>query len=200
MTAALAGLGSGALHALSGPDHLLSLGPLAVGARRGAWRLGLVWGIGHGLASALAGALLVAAVSASRFPAVDAWAERVAGLALVGMGVAGLAGARRARHSPSTPGRAPPVLGVLAVGALHGLTGAAGLLLLLPAASAPGAHRILYLAGFGVGSTVAMAGLTALLAAVARTPRAGAIAARVPPVASAIAILAGTAWSLGAAG
>jgi hypothetical protein len=60
MTAALAGLGSGALHALAGPDHLLGVAPHAVGLRRGAWRLGLAWGLGH--AAGTVAALLLAAV------------------------------------------------------------------------------------------------------------------------------------------
>jgi hypothetical protein len=188
-------MGSGALHALSGPDHLLSLGPLAVRAPRGAWRLGLLWGLGHGVASAAAAALLVLLASAAPLEVVDAWAERVAGAALAGMGIAGLVGARRARGGSRAPST-PSATGVLAVGALHGVTGAAGLLLLLPAVTAAGAHRLLYVAGFGLGSTLAMAALTGLFAAVARSPAARPLAARIPLAAAAIAIVAGAAWMI----
>ena len=47
--ALLYGASSGALHAVSGPDHLLSLGPAALAAPRGSFRVGLVWGLGHAL-------------------------------------------------------------------------------------------------------------------------------------------------------
>ncbi len=49
-------LGSGALHAVTGPDHVLSLAPLAVAQeRRLAWRIGLGWGLGHAVRTLLVG-------------------------------------------------------------------------------------------------------------------------------------------------
>jgi len=53
VTDAFLGLGSGALHALSGPDHLLGVAPHAVGRRRGAWRVGVAWGAGHAAATGI---------------------------------------------------------------------------------------------------------------------------------------------------
>lgn len=47
MTAAiLYGAGSGALYAVTGPDHVLSLGPVALRRKRGSFRVGLAWGVG----------------------------------------------------------------------------------------------------------------------------------------------------------
>jgi hypothetical protein len=191
--AVLAAIGSGALHALSGPDHLLSLAPLSVGRRRGAWRVGLLWGIGHALGTLAAAAVLILALSAVHLEGVNLWAERVAGLALLGMGVWGLK--RRALSQGSQAvGR-----GVLTVGLVHGLTGAAALVLLLPAAvSGSGAFRALYLGGFAVGSTLAMAGLTAGLAALSRARRMpAALGSQVPRVASALSIALGGVWMVG---
>jgi uncharacterized membrane protein YidH (DUF202 family) len=188
MTAALTGLGSGALHAVAGPDHVLSLAPLSIGRLRGAWRVGLSWGLGHG-----AGTLLLAlAASALPLEAVGPWAARLAGLALAATGVSNwYALSRTAAGEAPRPARGS----VLVVGLVHGVTGATALLLLLPALTGLPGDRALYLGGFTLGSTVAMAGLTAALASL---PRAGRIAAaatrRLPRVASALSVLAGIAW------
>lgn len=191
--AVLTALGSGALHALSGPDHLLSLAPLSVGRRRGAWRVGLLWGLGHGLGTLAAAAVLMLAFSAVHLEGVDRWAERVAGFALLVMGAWGL----RSR-ALSKPGQ-EPLRGVLAVGLVHGITGAAALLLILPAVvSGTSAYRALYLGGFAVGSTLAMAALTSAIAAFSRSRRMpAAFGTYVPRAASALSIVFGCVWVAG---
>jgi hypothetical protein len=70
--ALLTGLGSGAVHAVSGPDHVLSLAPLSVGRRRGAWRVGLTWGLGHALGTLLSALVLVFAAEAVDLHGVEA--------------------------------------------------------------------------------------------------------------------------------
>lgn len=65
MAVALTAAGFGALHAVSGPDHLLSLAPLSIGQGRRAWRIGLAWGLGHAAGTALAAAALLAVLSGS---------------------------------------------------------------------------------------------------------------------------------------
>jgi hypothetical protein len=195
MTAAIAGLGSGALHALAGPDHLLSLVPLSVGRRRGAWRVGLLWGLGHAAGTLAAAVVLLLALSAAHLEVVGIWAERLAGSALVAMGVANVVALRRAR---AEAGAAPPAVraAVFGVGLVHGLTGAVALLLLLPAASAPGLHQALYLGGFSAGSTAAMAALTAGIASLSRSGRlTSTLWRRIPAVASVASIAVGLAWA-----
>lgn len=202
MTAALTGLGSGALHAVAGPDHVLSLAPLSVGRARGAWRVGLAWGLGHG------GGTLLLALLASLLPleAIGPWAARLAGVALAATGAVNLVSLRRARAllagGPApieAPGMPRPFAGsraVAAVGLVHGATGAAALLLLLPALTRTGGDGALYLAGFTVGSTAAMAGLTAALSALTGAGRAAAALMRhVPRAASAASIPVGIAWA-----
>lgn len=190
---ALAGVGSGALHALVGPDHLLSLAPLSLGRQRGAWRVGLLWGIGHGMGTLVAAGVLMLVLSAVHLEWVDLWAERLAGLALLGMGVWGL----KRRIVPGSEGGAPR--GVVAVGLVHGLTGASALLLLLPVTvSGTGLEQALFLGGFSVGSTLAMSGLTASIAAFSRVRRVPAsVATHVPRVASVFSIFLGGAWMAG---
>ena len=194
MVMALAGLGSGALHALSGPDHLLSLAPLSVGRRQGAWRVGLLWGIGHGLGTLAASAVLLVALSAVHLEGVERWGERIAALALLVMGAWGLRRRSLASHSRGATG------GVIAVGLVHGLTGAAALLLILPATiSGSAMDRALFLGGFSIGSTVAMAALTAGIASfsLSRGKVSAAVSAKVPRMASALSIVLGSAWMVG---
>jgi hypothetical protein len=196
MVAMLAGMGSGALHALTGPDHLLSLAPLSMGRRHGAWRVGLLWGLGHALGTLVAAAVLIFTLSAFHLEGVERWAERIAGLALLVMGLWGLKRRALSESSPASASR-----GVVTVGLVHGITGAAALLLLLPAAvSGSNLYRCLYLGGFSIGSTLAMAAFTAGLAAFSRTRRMSAtLGASVPRVASVLSILLGGVWMVGGA-
>jgi hypothetical protein len=195
MTAALAGIGAGALHALSGPDHLLGVAPHVAARPAGAWRVGAAWGTGHGLGTVAASAVLLAAAAASQLPGVERWAERGAGLALVLMGVLGLLDLRGARLDPAgAPPRRRGLLAALAVGVVHGALGAPALVVLV-AAAAPGLERALFLAGFSAGGIAAMAALTELVARAMRAPRLAALLPRVPRLASAASIAVGVAWA-----
>ncbi|WP_239470181.1 hypothetical protein [Archangium violaceum] len=202
MVAALAGLGSGALHAISGPDHLLSLAPLSLGIRRKAWRVGLVWGLGHALGTLLCVAAVAVVAAALRLDILATWGERLAGAALVVTGGVGL----RRWLTRRTPGNgagasskgAASTWSVLSIGLIHGLTGAAAVLLLLPAAvSASRMWQALYLGGFVFGSTLAMAALTAALAAGSSAmPKPEALLRHVPGVASFGSVVLGSWWML----
>ena len=202
MVAALAGLGSGALHAVSGPDHLLSLAPLSLGIGRRAWRVGLVWGLGHALGTLLCVATVMAVASALDLNVLETWGERLAGGALVATGGVGLR--RWAAHRPPGQGTAASKKGaatawsVLSIGLIHGMTGAAAVLLLLPAAvSSSLAWQALYLGGFVFGSTLAMAALTAALAAGSKAmPKPEALLRHVPAVASFGSVVLGGWWML----
>jgi len=198
MLATLTGLGSGALHALSGPDHLVSLTPLSVGRPRG-WTIGLLWGAGHGVGTLLLGGLLLLAAHELPLASVATWAERIAGVALLGLGLQGL---RSSLRGLGAAAGAPPAgagrlawRAVVTIGFIHGATGAAGLLLLLPAAvTGTPAEQALFLAGFTVGSTLAMAALTEGLATASRRPAASRLVRHAPPVASVASIALGVVW------
>jgi hypothetical protein len=195
MTAALVGLGSGALHALSGPDHLLGVAPAALACRRGAWRIGLAWGVGHGVGTAAVAGTLLALSSLVDVSRVERWAERGAGMALVAVGVLALLALRRANLDPG--GAAASRVGLAAavgVGVIHGALGAAALVPLVMGAATPGAPRVAFLAGFSAGGAVAMAALTAWLATMARAPRVRALLPRIPAVAAAASVAVGLAW------
>lgn len=162
MTAVLYGASSGALHAVSGPDHVLSLGPVAIVHGRGSWRIGLAWGTGHALGTLLLSVPLLYLSQLSHADWLARHGDRLSALALFATAVLSLTAAwRKQPHaSAAQPGRSSVFIGFV-----HGATGAGSLLLLLPVLGTGSlAHSLLYLAAFAVGSTLAMAALTALIA------------------------------------
>jgi hypothetical protein len=158
--ALLLGAGSGALHAVTGPDHVLSLGPVALSHPR-AWRVGLVWGMGHALGTMVLAAPVLLVTHLVHLPGLASMGDRLAGAAL--LATAGWSWwSMRRRAMGAADGRRP-----FLVGLVHGATGAGSLLLVLPVLVAgSGPASAAFLAAFSVGSTVAMAGLTAAIARV----------------------------------
>lgn len=154
-TAVLMGVGAGALHAVTGPDHVLSVGPVAVRAQK-PWRVGLRWGLGHAVGT-LALALPVLAFSTLfDLEHFAAWGERIAGLALVLM--AASAWRQLRRPSEHAEANAHDADRTTAVGFVHGITGGASLMLALPVVLGTSTtNAAAWLVAFGVGSTVAMA-------------------------------------------
>jgi hypothetical protein len=204
LLAAIGGLSAGLLHVLSGPDHLAAVAPLALERRRGWWRPGLLWGLGHGGGVALVGVLLVAMRDLLPLEALSSWSERVVGLALVALGVWALTRAARLAvpsvepEQAQPPGAAPLSDGAAAaMGTLHGLAGGSHLLGVLPAlALGSSAASVGYLSGFGVGGIVAMAGFSSLVGHGARRfgGPATAVQRRLMQACATVALIVGAVW------
>jgi nickel/cobalt transporter (NicO) family protein len=170
-SAVLFGASSGALHAVTGPDHVLSLGPLVLDTRRSPWRIGMSWGVGHALGTLLLALPVVWFTHAVHLPWLAAAGDRLAGLALLLTAAWSFHQARAhalgAAGSTADAGAMPPPLGrnALLVGVVHGLTGAASLMLVVPMmASGSRLTSLAFLFAFALGSTLGMALLTSLLA------------------------------------
>lgn len=156
--AILSGASSGALHAVTGPDHLLSLGPAALRAPQRAGRIGLMWGVGHALGTLLLSLPLLVLAQLSHLGVLADLGNRLSGAALLFMAAWSFRGLSRA-ESGSAETRSP-----LWVGLIHGVTGAGALLLVLPSALSGDVKRALvYLLAFAVGSTLSMALFTRAL-------------------------------------
>jgi nickel/cobalt transporter (NicO) family protein len=150
--ALLSGASSGALHAITGPDHLLSLGPAALRSPDNARRIGLHWGIGHALGTALLSLPLLFVVQAAHVAALAASSSRLAGLALLATAAWSWRSAKLRVADAVVETRHP-----LWVGLVHGVTGAGALVLLLPNLLSGDIVRCLaYLLAFAVGSTLMM--------------------------------------------
>jgi len=87
------GLLLGCLHALSGPDHLLSLLPFIIG-KRGyiAFGYGILWGLGHGISTSIMGILTY--ILKYTIISSSIWLERIidiiVGITLIIIGLMGL--------------------------------------------------------------------------------------------------------------
>jgi hypothetical protein len=149
------GCGLGALHVLTGPDHLAAIAPLATFDRSRAWRVGVRWGLGHSggvLLVALAALWLRDALPLER---LSSFSERLVGVVLIGLGAWGFF--RLMRSGVAAP-RAPHAHTAFAFGTLHGLAGSSHLLGVLPAvAQETSTAALTYLGGFALGTLAAMA-------------------------------------------
>jgi hypothetical protein len=182
MLTVLSGALAGVVHVLSGPDHLAAIAPLAIADQRRGWVAGCTWGIGHtsGVVTVAALAVLLRDV----LPSVDlisAWSERLVGAALIAVGLWALRAGVRIGTAPHAHGpmthehvhvQAGPVLtrrlghahASFLMGVLHGVAGSSHFLGVLPALALPTRAAALgYIAAFGGGSIVAMAGFGAAL-------------------------------------
>lgn len=182
----LAGAVAGAVHAMSGPDHLAAVVPLALRDRR-AWRTGVRWGMGHTLGVALVGLFALLLREALPLDRIASWGERIVGIGLVGIGVGAIRAALRLSgrvhlhahehdgvphvhvhlHAHGAPHGSPAAHhhghAAFGLGTLHGVAGSSHLFGVLPALALP--TRLAagcYLGGFGVASI----GVMAILAAV----------------------------------
>lgn len=189
MLAALTGLVAGAVHVVSGPDHLTAVAPFSVREHRAAWRTGVRWGLGHTAGVGLVGILALAFREALPADLISSWSERLVGVMLIGIGIWALRRALRVEvhahrhvhdgtehehlhfHGPRHAHAVAEGAGVhghghaaVGIGILHGLAGSSHFLGILPLLQLP--DRIsagTYLAGFGVGTVLAMGGFSALL-------------------------------------
>jgi len=193
MLVPFAGLAAGGLHAVTGPDHIAALAPLAIqDSRRAAW-MGVVWGLGHGLGVGLIGLFAVALRGIVSLDALSGWSELAVGGLLVAVGLWSIRRAWRLTihihpHDHAGEGHAhvhvhraldeaahagPEAHRVhthaaFAVGTLHGAAGTGHLFGALPALALPPGEAALYLACYLLGATGAMAGCGVLLGHVAR--------------------------------
>lgn len=183
---AVAGFLAGFLHVLSGPDHLAAIAPYAVEGKRGAWRTGVHWGIGHAAGVVVVGILALFLRHWLPIEALSGWSERCVGLVLIGIGLWGLRTALRRHlhahehvhdgqrhvhihlHGTGEPHDAPRSHvhrhAPFAVGTLHGLAGSSHVMGILPALALPSDGVAgAYLAAFGLGSVMAMGAFSSLI-------------------------------------
>jgi nickel/cobalt transporter (NicO) family protein len=189
---ALYGAGSGALHAVTGPDHVLSLGPAALSEPNRSFQIGLRWGIGHALGTLLLSRPLLLLARVTQLETFASFGDRLSGFALLLMGLWSLRAARRGRADRERDRRDPIV-----IGSIHGIGGAGSLLLVLPVlVSGSTETTLLFLAAFSAGSTLAMAVLTAMIARIGAKLEKSVIS-RVQQGMSGVSIVLGSVWLFG---
>ncbi len=192
VSAVLAGLSVGAVHAVTGPDHLAAVVPMSLDTPWRGARTGLAWGTGHGAGVAVLAVIAFALRQFFVIEIVSGWSELVVGALLVLIGAWAL---RRARPAHRGHTHLAPAFGV---GTLHGTAGMGHLVGLIPALGLPLVPAVVYLVAFLVGAAGAMTAVGLLSGAASR---------RLGPdhrgsldvLAGVAAIAVGIGWMIGAA-
>lgn len=198
MISIVTGLVAGAIHVVSGPDHLAAIAPFAAESQRKAWDVGLRWGVGHAGGVLFIGVLSLLLRDWLPVEAISGWSERLVGLVLIGIGLWGVrralsqrvhthehehdgrrhvhihAHAETGAHSHEGGAEHRHTHAAFAVGTLHGVAGSSHFLGVLPAlAFGTATEAAGYLAAYGVGTVAAMVGFSALVGVSARNLAAG---------------------------
>jgi sulfite exporter TauE/SafE len=167
-TGVVAGIG----HVLLGPDHFAALGPFSVEAHRGAWRVGLRWGLGHSLGILAVALVFVGAADWLDLGLFASAGDHLVGAVLVAVGGWGLwhlrASAELAAHDHAAHTHLHTTA-ALSIGTLHGLVGTGSTLAVLPAVGMHSWHESgVYLLGFGAGTIASMTAVAWALGALAQ--------------------------------
>ncbi len=177
----LTGFAAGALHVVSGADHLIAIAPSALRKPSVALRGGLAWGLGHSTGVLVLATIAIALKDLAHIERMSSWAEFSVGVALLVVGVMAIrtafglnihthqhthhhsnehAGVHahqhvhlhvRGRHKHGRHAHAATSLGLL-----HGLAGASHLLAVIPALALPPLGAVVYMAAYLFGSLAAM--------------------------------------------
>lgn len=192
------GLVAGLVHVVSGPDHLAAVLPFAVSRPQRALRVGLYWGMGHGLGVILLGLGFLALREIAPIEQISEASELLVGVLLVGLGIWALRRSRlivvhahdhdhdREEHAhphvhvadPSVDADDHPVAGrhdrhhhsTLGFGFVHGLAGVGHLIVASPLLALGKLAAGLYLGSYLFGGVVAMAIFARLAGTLARRP------------------------------
>jgi len=183
----LTGLAAGAMHVVSGADHLVAMAPFSLRKPVEALRAGLVWGAGHSIGVVLLGLSGVFLKDLIHAETMSAWAEFLVGLSLLivgGLAIRTAFGLELHTHEHHHDGVSSHrhlhlhVRGqgnhwrhahaVSGLGLLHGLAGAGHLLAVIPALALPLHGAILYLMAYLLGSIAAMVAVVTVIALLTR--------------------------------
>merc|ERR1719313_1834691 len=174
--AGLWGVASGALHSLTGPDHIAGLTALAINQPVGpAISLATIWASGHVTGQCSIGALLVLLRSIGA-PAIkqvlfETWATFGIAASLLVIGGMGLyearAGPGEAELNTTGSISRKLIRGTYTTGFVHGLA-PDGLVMLLPVLAMSVPRALIHLVGIFLGACGAMSACTAMLCATAR--------------------------------
>ncbi|WP_353292534.1 hydantoin utilization protein A [Synechococcus sp. M16CYN] len=177
----LAGFAAGALHVVSGADHLVAMTPFSLRRPAAALRAGLAWGAGHSVGVV---ALTLIAITFKDLVHIEEMSMRAEFLVGVALLIGGGLAVRNAfnlelhnhkhHHHNSNAAHHHVHLHIRdqsnhhhhvasGLGLLHGLAGASHLLAMIPALALPPLSALAYLMAYLGGSIVAMATVVGML-------------------------------------
>ncbi len=177
MTYFVGGILAGALHVVTGPDHLAAVSPLAVVEGQRSWRSGLQWAIGHTSGVLVIGWIGLALREILPIDSISGFSEGLIGWVLMGIGLWGLRVTWRDRlhshahthdgvvhehwHAHGVSHSHRHKHAAIWIGMLHGMAGGSHVVGVMPALILPHAvDAVAYLIAFGIGTIAAMTAFT----------------------------------------
>lgn len=161
------GLSAGALHVVSGPDHLAVVAPLVAENPAKGFQLGFRWGLGHGLGVVILGLLGILIKDSVNIESWSTTAEVMVGWLLIAVGLWSIWNNRSTTSKMTTDSHQHTDNRVVfGVGLFHGMAGTGHLLGVLPSLLLSQTEAILYLSMYFLSAIAAMMGFGWLLSKV----------------------------------
>ena len=173
--AILTGFAAGAVHVVSGADHLVSMAPSAIKEPKYAFKNSLSWGLGHSSGVIVLASLAIFIKDIAPLDKISAIAEFFVGICLLVVGIVAIRNALKLNiHNHSHTHRdgfnhqhfhmhygdqkkhGKHNHALASLGMLHGLAGGSHLLAVFPALALPPANAIAYMVFYLFGSVSIM--------------------------------------------
>ena len=172
----LTGFAAGAVHVVSGADHMVAMAPSAIRKPRVALTDGLAWGVGHSAGVLILSLFAILAKDLINIELISSYAEFLVGISLLIVGLVAIRTSLRVNihmhqhmHGEQTPHKhfhfhslGNKLLGTrhthaaTGLGVLHGFAGASHLVAIIPALALPLIGAFAYLFAYLLGSVFAM--------------------------------------------
>ena len=175
LVSVLTGFAAGAVHVVSGADHMVAMAPSAIQKPRLALIDGLGWGIGHSAGVLILSLLGILAKDLINIELMSSYAEFLVGISLLIVGLLAIRTSLRVNihmhehmHGEASPHKhfhfhslgnklhRSHKHAATGLGILHGFAGASHLVAIIPALALPFFGAIFYLFAYLIGSVFAM--------------------------------------------
>ena len=171
----LTGFAAGAVHVVSGADHMVAMAPSAIQKPRVALMDGLGWGVGHSAGVLILSLLGILAKDLINVELMSSYAEFLVGISLLIVGGLAIKTSLKVNihmhqhmhgkemphkhfhfHSPGNKLHKSHTHAATGLGVLHGFAGASHLVAVIPALALPLLGALAYLLAYLLGSVFAM--------------------------------------------
>lgn len=171
----LTGFAAGAVHVISGADHMIAMAPSSIQKPRVALIDGLAWGIGHSVGVLILSILGILAKDLIKIELMSSYAEFLVGISLLIVGLIAIRTSLKVNihthqhihgdemshqhfhfHSPGNKLHRAHTHAATGLGVLHGFAGASHLVAIIPALALPMFGALAYLFAYLLGSVFAM--------------------------------------------
>tara|TARA_Y100001968_G_scaffold7127_1_gene6140 strand:- start:275 stop:943 length:669 start_codon:yes stop_codon:yes gene_type:complete len=175
LISALTGFAAGAVHVVSGADHMVAMAPSSLRRPRSALINGLAWGIGHSAGVVILSILGLLAKDLINIELISSYAEFLVGISLLIVGLIAIRTSLKVNihmhkhihgeetphkhfhfHSPGNKLHRSHTHAATGLGVLHGFAGASHLIAVFPALALPFFGAVAYLFAYLLGSIFAM--------------------------------------------